>query len=1303
MKRNFTTALLYLLCFIPGSLFAQIPSNPYKAPLYWSVYEYHITREQNGVSDNYIPEDSLMANVNWVDANLKNFGYKMICMDGWGDISVRNENGYRASHSRHWQHNFAWWSNELQSRGMALGMYGNPLWVSVPYNDTTTKIVGTNIPVSSLIDTSEHAYFTWAQVERPGAEQYVKGYIKYYADMGIKYFRVDFLSWYENGQDRYIGRVGPNRPHEDYVTALKWMREAADENGVFLSLVMPNLFNEAEVELQYGHMFRINEDTGEGAWYKWNDKDRGQKRVGWSVYANPMDGLTYWSYVAGKNKMILDPDFLRLNTFANDDEKKTVISACLIAGAPVTVSDEYFNGGDNLRFYQNTELLALNADGFVGKPLTNDPTDVNSQTWKGQLSNGDWVVALFNRENEAAVRSIDFSTLGFTGNAGNVRDLWAHNDLGPMAAYSATIPPHGCVVIKITTAKPTQATAPVFGLPAAVYTTNQKISLSTTTTGAKIYFTVDGSTPDSTSAQYKKPFKLITTATVKAVAYKKKLLPSAIASATYYINKKSALPAPWKTADIGDVSPAGTSSYKNNKSAFINTASGNDIEGTADAFRFIYQALKGDVVITTKLDSFFQPNEWTKAGLMVRESLAAGAKNAFMGITAKHGFIFQNREETSGGTSGSLTGATTRPVWLKLQRAGDVLSGFYSTDSIHWLQAGAVSIPMSQTVYAGMAYTSHQNGTLGFATFSNTQVAHAGNITAAPVFAPSAGTYTDTQYVAITSATPGAVIYYTVDGSVPDTTSLVYGSTITVASTSTLKAMAVAGSLAASVMVTADYVIDVPNPLIESGSTYKILNRNSGKALEIGGVALDNGATAQQWEYVGSQNQQWKIDYLHNGFYRLTAMHSNKSLEVANSSKDEGATVQQWDSNDLPNQQWVFKATGNGFFKIENRNSGKVLDVYGLSMDNGAAVKQYSYGGGLNQQWGLEKITSFNYSNAMYVGGSFNGWNLGSAQMALRDSVWLISGVTINAGAQELKFANSNNWSASDWGNASGLSGTASLTTGGGANISFTAPQTGSYTISFNEQTLAYSIVAETVAPDTLANGIYVIKARHSGKALDVVGGSTGNGALIHQWEAYDNFPSQEWQVTSLGNGYYSIKNINSNKALDVQGGSTDEGAAIHQWDAYTNFPSQEWKITATDNGFYKIENHNSNKALDVYGASTDNGALVNQFTYTGGLNQQWGFTAITENQAVNDTVKSKNIASLHVYPNPAVNRVTIALKTSGEKIMVANSSGRMVYQGTISGNKHTINVASLAPGLYYVKVVQRNTQTLEGKFLIVH
>ena len=126
-------------------------TDPYKTPLYWSTYEYNIVRQHINVCYNYIPETEFLANINWVDANLKNLGYNMIEVDGWGDSMVLNENGYRVSTPDSGSTICLLVRLSAIARD-AIGMYADPLWIHVDPSDTHTKIVGTDINVSSLID-----------------------------------------------------------------------------------------------------------------------------------------------------------------------------------------------------------------------------------------------------------------------------------------------------------------------------------------------------------------------------------------------------------------------------------------------------------------------------------------------------------------------------------------------------------------------------------------------------------------------------------------------------------------------------------------------------------------------------------------------------------------------------------------------------------------------------------------------------------------------------------------------------------------------------------------------------------------------------------------------------------------------------------------------------------------------------------------------------------------------------------------------------------------------------------------------
>nr|WP_117209832.1 RICIN domain-containing protein [Allorhizocola rhizosphaerae] len=132
----------------------------------------------------------------------------------------------------------------------------------------------------------------------------------------------------------------------------------------------------------------------------------------------------------------------------------------------------------------------------------------------------------------------------------------------------------------------------------------------------------------------------------------------------------------------------------------------------------------------------------------------------------------------------------------------------------------------------------------------------------------------------------------------------------------------------------------------------------------------------------------------------------------------------------------------------------------------------------------------------------------------------------------------------------------------------------------------------------------YVLVSRHSGKAIDVNGASTSDGAGILQWTRTDG-NNQQWQFVDSGSGYYRLRARHSGKVIDINGASVANGANVIQR-TDTGATSQQFRVMDTTSGYVKLINRNSGKALDVWGWSTADGARISQYTDTGGDNQQW-------------------------------------------------------------------------------------------------
>ncbi len=187
------------------------------------------------------------------------------------------------------------------------------------------------------------------------------------------------------------------------------------------------------------------------------------------------------------------------------------------------------------------------------------------------------------------------------------------------------------------------------------------------------------------------------------------------------VNNDTSVPAPWLRTDIGSVGLTGSASFSGG--TFTITGSGADIWDNVDAFHYVYQPLNGNGQIVARVTGVQFADVWSKAGVMIRETLTADSRHASMFLTPGNGLAFQRRTTAGGASAHTDGGAGNAPYWVRIVRSSNLFSAYRSTDGVNWIQVGtSVSISMNANVYIGLAVTSHNNAAASASTFDNVSV-----------------------------------------------------------------------------------------------------------------------------------------------------------------------------------------------------------------------------------------------------------------------------------------------------------------------------------------------------------------------------------------------------------------------------------------------------------------------------------------------------------------------------------------------------------------------------------------------------
>ena len=218
-----------------------------------------------------------------------------------------------------------------------------------------------------------------------------------------------------------------------------------------------------------------------------------------------------------------------------------------------------------------------------------------------------------------------------------------------------------------------------------------------------------------------------------------------------------ALPSGWAISNIGSPAISGAATFSNG--TFSVSGAGADIWGSSDQFTFVRRQITGDATLVTRVATLQNINAWSKAGLMIRETLSATSKHASVFVTPLSGVAFQRRSSTGGQSVHTDGGTGAAPVWLKLERRSNTVTAYRSANGTSWSTIASATVSMGSTVYVGLAVTSHDAARLATAAFSDVTVA-----AGAPESLPAGWTATDVGAPAVAGSSGYASGTFTVDG-----------------------------------------------------------------------------------------------------------------------------------------------------------------------------------------------------------------------------------------------------------------------------------------------------------------------------------------------------------------------------------------------------------------------------------------------------------------------------------------------------------------------------------------------------------
>ena len=464
-----------------------------------------------------------------------------------------------------------------------------------------------------------------------------------------------------------------------------------------------------------------------------------------------------------------------------------------------------------------------------------------------------------------------------------------------------------------------------------------------------------------------------------------------------------------------------------------------------------------------------------------------------------------------------------------------------------------------------------------------------------------------------------------------------------------------------------------PNGKSGLSGNFKIMNRNSGKYLDLDNNKTDNNTAIVQFDDEGvDASQTWTFTEVMNGkgVYSICSYcNKNRGMDVVDFSKDNGAQVQLYDYLGNPHQQFILYDCGEGYYQLVARNSGKVVEIPQSSKGNGEWIKIYDNNGSHTQQWAVVE----------------NRYDEASAVTLYTDADYKGKAVTLSEGQYNLSRMGLYNLKDNDM---SSLKVTPGFKVTIYEDDNFNG-KSKSYTASesfvgeeWNDK--MSSLKVEAYGKSGLS-GDYKLQNRNSGKFLDLDNNNTDNKTAIVQYDDEYIDATQIWTLTEIGGekGVYSIcTSVNKRQGMDVADWSKNDGAQVQLYE-YSGHRNQQFIVVEKGDGYYQFVSRLSGKVIEIPSSSKDNGEWIKLYDNNGTNTQQWKFVSPSVYSGI---VNTESLSGMNLRKE---GNTIIVTGAKGKELTIYDVSGRLIRCERVLSNVDSISIYGQPSGIYVIKVAQ--------------